>query len=204
MLPDDTYKTINKTSHGYYKDRGSKFIAVAIPVSDEQQAKKELEKTKKTYHDARHHCYAYRIGWDYAVYRINDDGEPSGSAGQPIFGQIRSYELTNILIVVIRYFGGVKLGMRGLIDAYKSASRETLQNNKIVQNTVKEHLHIHFTYPQMGKVMHLVKENNLEQIETRFEIECDLGIAVHRYRSKEIAEQFRKIEGVTVDSKGLL
>ncbi|MCF8328576.1 MAG: YigZ family protein [Bacteroidales bacterium] len=204
MLSDDTYKTINKKSLGYYKDRGSKFIAVAVPVSGEEQAKGELEKIRKTYHDARHHCYAYRLGWDYASYRINDDGEPSGSAGKPIFGQIRSYELTNVLIVVVRYFGGVKLGVRGLIDAYKGATQEALQATKIVNRTVKEKLHIHFKYPQMGKVMHIIKENNLDQIDTRFQIECDLDIAVQKSKGEEFAELFRKIEDVTVESKGLL
>lgn len=204
MLSEDTYKTINKKSHGYYKDRGSKFIAIAVPVSGEVQAKEALEKIKKEYHDARHHCYAYRLGRDYATYRINDDGEPSGSAGKPIFGQIRSYELTNILIVVVRYFGGVKLGVRGLIDAYKGASQEALLSTKIVKRTVKEQLHIHFGYPQMGKVMQIVKEHNLDQINTRFEIECDLDVAVQKTKSNEYTELFQKIEGVTVESKGLL
>ncbi len=204
MLSEDTYKTIQKRTEGIYKDRGSKFIAIVLPVDTEKQVKNELEKVKKEYHDARHHCYAYRLGWDYSAYRINDDGEPSGSAGKPIFGQIRSFELTNVLIVVVRYFGGTKLGVRGLIDAYKGAAQAALNKNKVIKQVVNEKLHIHFGYPRMGAVMQIIKEEQLMQISTRFEIECDLEIAVRRTKSEEISEKFRKIEGVTVSSKGLI
>lgn len=203
MLFDDTYKTIQKTTEGLYKDRGSKFIAFAIPVDSEVQVKKELDRLKKEYHDARHHCYAWRLGWDHSAYRMNDDGEPSGTAGKPIFGQIRSFDLTNVLIVVIRYFGGVKLGVRGLIDAYKGAAEVALSKNKVVQCTVNEILHVHFKYPQMGQIMHIIKEENLNQLLTKFEIECDIEVAVRRLKSEEVAEKFRKIEGVFVKSKGL-
>lgn len=203
MLFEDKYKTVKTSSRGLYKERGSKFISIVFPVSTEEQAKAELETIRKDYHDAHHHCYAYRLGWDYSVHRINDDGEPSGSAGKPIYGQIRSYELTNILIVVVRYFGGVKLGIRGLIDAYKGAAQDAINNNTVVTRTVKEKLHLHFGYPQMGKVMHIIKENNLKQLETKLEVECDIIIAVRMLKSEEITEQFRKIEGITVTPKGL-
>lgn len=203
MLFEDKYKTVKTSSRGLYKDRGSKFIGFVIPVNTEAKAKEELEKIKKEYHDARHHCYAYRLGWDHSAHRINDDGEPAGSAGKPIFGQIRSYELTNVLIVVIRYFGGVKLGIRGLIDAYKGAAQDAINNNTVVTRTVKEKLHLHFGYPQMGKVMHIIKENNLEQRKTKLEVECDIIIAVRRLKVDEITEQFRKIEGITVTRIGL-
>ncbi len=204
MLTEDTYKTIQKRTKGIYKDRGSKFIAIALPVDTEMQVKNALDKIKKEYHDARHHCYAYRLGWDYSVYRINDDGEPSGSAGKPIFGQIRSHELTNTLIVVVRYFGGVKLGVRGLIDAYKGAASEALKKNKIVRQVVNAKLHLHFGYSQMGAVMQLIKEEQLVQISTKFEIECDIEIAVRKTKEKDIRERFEKINGVTVSPKGLI
>lgn len=128
MLFEDTYKTIASPSEGVFKDRGSKFIAKAFPVKTEDDIKIHLETLRKDYYDARHHCYAYQLGFDKSAYRINDDGEPSGTAGKPIFGQINSHDLTNILIVVIRYFGGTKLGVSGLINAYRTASKESISN----------------------------------------------------------------------------
>lgn len=203
-MSDDTYKTITKTSEGIYKDRGSKFFGFAIPVTNEEQAKAELDQLKKQYHDARHHCFAYRLGWDYAIYRINDDGEPSGTAGKPVFGQIRSFGLTNVLIVVIRYFGGVKLGVRGLIDAYKGAAQSALENNTIQTMTVKERLHLHFGYAQMGRVMHVIKERKITQLKTDLQLECDIEIAVRRSKSQEIQNIFQTIEHVNISSKGFI
>ncbi|MDL2242882.1 YigZ family protein, partial [Bacteroidales bacterium OttesenSCG-928-K03] len=130
----DTYKTLAKKSEGYFRDKGSKFIAFAYPINSEEEVKEILNELKKQYYDARHHCYAYRLGVDKdEKYRINEDGEPPGSAAKPIFGQILSYDLTNILIVVIRYFGGTKLGIPGLINAYKTVSKETIANNEIIE-----------------------------------------------------------------------
>ena len=135
---DDTYRTIKRESEGYFRDRGSKFYAFAYPVETEDEVKEHLEELRKKYYDARHHCYAYQLGAEKTSYRINDDGEPSSSAGKPIFGRIQSHDLTNILIVVIRYFGGVKLGVPGLINAYKTAAEEAILKNKIETKTINE------------------------------------------------------------------
>src|ERR1035438_4724191 len=138
MLFDDNYKTISSSSQGIYKEKGSKFIAYTFPVKTETEIKAHIEKLKKEHHSARHHCYAYRLHPDKSVYRMNDDGEPSGTAGKPIFGQIQSNDLTDILIVVVRYFGGTLLGVSGLINAYRSAAVEVLKNSTFINKTVIE------------------------------------------------------------------
>lgn len=204
MLFEDTYKTLALRSEGLYKERGSKFIGLAIPVSSELAVKEELEKVKKTYHDARHHCYAYRLGWDHSAWRMNDDGEPSGTAGKPIFGRIRSYELTNVFLVVVRYFGGVKLGVRGLINAYKGTAEDAINNNKIIEKTVNEHLRLNFAYPQMGEVMHIINEENLPQFNMQFELECQLDVNVRRLKAEEIISKLENIRNVTVSRLGLV
>jgi len=188
---EDTYKTINKPSKGFFKDKGSKFFAYAYPVENEEKAKELLDKLQKDFYDARHHCYAYVIGFDKETTRQNDDGEPSGTAGKPIYGQIMSYELTNILIVVIRYFGGIKLGVRGLINAYKFASADALENAKIVTRQLKDVYQVHYGYPMMNKVMHLIKQENLDQLETKFEIDCRLTFAVRKKDSIRIYKIFK-------------
>lgn len=200
----DPYKTISHRSEGFYKDRGSKFIALAVPVETEFQVKKEMDRIKKEYHDARHHCYAFRLGWDHSAWRMNDDGEPSGTAGKPIFGRIRSFELTNVLIVVIRYFGGIKLGVRGLIDAHKGAVSSALNNNKIIEKTVIERLRLNFGYPQMGMVMHIIHEENLPQSNIQFEMECQLDVDVSRTKAEAIVSKFEQIKDVTISRIGLI
>lgn len=165
----DTYKTLSKQSEGIYKDKGSKFIAIAQPVFDIDEIKQCLENIRKQYYDARHHCYAYRIGVHNEEYRINDDGEPSGTAGKPIYGQILSHELTNVLIVVVRYFGGVKLGVRGLIDAYKGAASEAIINNHIIEQYVYVYYEITFDYALMNDVMKILKDDRIEQLKTSYE-----------------------------------
>lgn len=194
----DTYKTIDKASTGYYKDKGSKFIAEAISVDSEEKVKEILEKIKSKYHDARHHCYAYRLGFDKSIFRINDDGEPSGTAGKPIFGQIRSKDLTNILIVVIRYFGGTKLGVRGLINAYKAAAQDSLENTNIITKTVNNIFRLDFAYPLMNDVMRIIKEENLQQSKQKFEISCSLEFLVRKKESKRIFEHFDKIKNLKI------
>ncbi len=202
MSDKDRYRTIDKRSQGVYKDRGSKFIALAIPVDTESQVKAELEALKKQYHDARHHCYAWRLGWDYSRHRINDDGEPSGSAGNPIFGQLRSHNLTNILVVVVRYFGGTKLGIRGLINAYRDASKEALNNNTITTKTIRQRISLHFQYAQMGAVMQTIKENQLHLLNTIFETDCRLELAVTKSKTEEIIKKFKSIDGVIASTGG--
>ena len=193
---DDVYKTIKTTSEGIYKEKGSKFMAFAIPVTTEAEIKNHVEKIKKEYYDARHHCYAYILGHDKAAYRINDDGEPSGTAGRPIHGQLLSKDLTNILVVVVRYFGGIKLGVSGLINAYKAAAKEALDNAEVVEKTVNEIYRIEFEYPLMNDVMRLLKDEGLEQFNQRFEMNCSLDFSVRKSRSVRITDAFMKIRGL--------
>jgi uncharacterized YigZ family protein len=195
---EDTYKTITKTSRGVYKDRGSKFIAIAYPVGNEEDVKMKLTELKKEYHDARHHCYAYQLGFDKSAYRINDDGEPSGTAGKPIYGQILSKDLTNILIVVVRYFGGIKLGVSGLINAYRSAARDALEDNSIITKTINEIFEIRFDYPLMNDVMKILKDEKLRQLTRNFELTCLLTFSVRKSDATRIQDKFRKMHGLDI------
>lgn len=170
----DSYLTIAKNSESLYKEKGSKFIGLAFPVRSEEQVKEKLEEVKKTYYDARHHCYAYILGADGAQYRANDDGEPNHSAGDPILGQIRSKELTNTLVVVVRYFGGTKLGVSGLINAYKTSAADALDQNKIVEKLITQSVSFTFPYEEMNEVMKLVSDFEMEITNQEFEMECQL------------------------------
>ena len=196
MLFDDSYKTIVSHTEGFFKDRGSKFISHAYPVKTEQEVKDILAQLRKDYYDARHHCYAYILNPDKSAFRINDDGEPSGSAGKPIHGQLLSYDLTNVLVVVIRYFGGTKLGIPGLINAYREATRDALDQAEIITLTVDEYFEIEYEYPLMGNVMRIIKDENLEQINTQFEINCKIEMKVRKNDFPRIEEAFNKIHGV--------
>jgi uncharacterized YigZ family protein len=199
MTASDTYFIISSPSEGMYKEKGSKFIAVAIPVFSEDEVKEQLLNIRKKYFDARHHCYAYVLGADKKNFRSNDDGEPSGSAGKPILNQIYSAELTNILVVVVRYFGGIKLGVSGLVNAYKTAAREALQVATIVECTVDDVYSIHFTYPLMNDVMRILKEEMLQPTLTRFEIECYLELRCRKTQVNRVVERFSQIYGVNVN-----
>jgi uncharacterized YigZ family protein len=170
----DSYLTISKTSEGFYKEKGSKFLAFAFPVSSEEEVKNQLDALRKTYYDARHHCYAYTCGTAGEHYRANDDGEPGHSAGDPILGQIRSRELTNTLVVVIRYFGGTKLGVSGLINAYKTAAAEALDANQIVKKEITAKLLFTFPYEETNAVMKLVKDFDLTITDQGYAAECTL------------------------------
>ncbi len=198
MLFEDNYYEIETESEGLFKDKGSKFIARAFPVYQEEEIKPILEKLRKEYYDARHHCYAYILNPDKSAYRTNDDGEPSGSAGKPIYGQLLSLNLTNILVVVIRYFGGTKLGIPGLINAYKSATKDAINNTTIVQRTVKDVYSLKFEYPLMNVVMRFIKEKDLEVIERIFEISCYMEIAVRKSESEATFQNMNNIYGLTV------
>jgi uncharacterized YigZ family protein len=175
---EDTYLTLSKISESLYKEKGSKFLAFAYPINEEGDVKKILDKLKKHYYDANHHCYAYILGKNQDQYRTNDDGEPNHSAGDPILGQIRSNELTNTLIVVIRYFGGTKLGIGGLITAYKTAAAEAIGNNEIIQAIVKKKVKLEFNYLVMNYVMRLVKDFDLEIINQSFDNTCQMTILI--------------------------
>lgn len=180
MLFDDTYRTILNEAAGIYKEKGSKFLAFVLPVTTEDQVKQELDRLRKTYYDARHHCYAYILGYDKSAWRINDDGEPSGTGGRPIYGQLLSNDLTNTLVVVVRYFGGIKLGVGGLINAYRSAAADAIANALIVEETIKEVYELRFKYEEMNNVMKVLKEDEVEILETDFNLSCKMTIRMKR------------------------
>ena len=198
MLFEDTYNTIKKTSRGLYKEKGSKFIALAFPVHTEEEVKIKLDEVRKEYHDARHHCYAYVLGFDKSAHRFNDDGEPSGTAGRPIFGQLQSFDLTNILIVVVRYFGGIKLGVSGLITAYRSAAKDAIENTDIVKLTINDEYELSFEYPLMNEVMRVIKDEGLEVIDQDFQLSCKLQFMIRKNSSNRVYERYRKIHGVNI------
>ncbi len=188
---EDTYFTLAHNSEGLYKEKGSKFLAFAFPVVNEEEIKSHLEALRKQYYDARHHCYAYILGKDQDSYRANDDGEPNHSAGDPILGQIRSNNLTNTLIVVIRYFGGTKLGVGGLISAYKIAAAEAITNNEIIEEIVKNKVKLQFDYLSMNDVMRLIKDMDLEIQNQQFDNTCLIELLV---RESMLEEFINKIE----------
>ncbi len=196
----DEYLTIDEKSEGLYKEKGSKFIAHAFPVKDEEQVKSILENIKKQFHDARHHCYAYRIGINDDRYRMNDDGEPSGTAGRPIHGQILSKNLTNVLIVVIRYFGGTKLGASGLANAYKQAARDALGQAKIKKEIIAATIHLHFSYQILNEVMRIIKENSLDIEYQDFKLDCKLGVKTRLKDKNTVLSIFEKIHGVIIEN----
>jgi uncharacterized YigZ family protein len=192
MLFDDSYNIPANASQGIYKAKGSKFVAYAFPVFSEDEIKKHLEKVRNKEYAARHYCYAYTLHSDKSLWRANDDGEPTNTAGKPILGQIQSKDLTNILIVVVRYFGGVKLGVGGLIAAYKTAAGEALTNMTIEKRFVKEVYEVSFRYAQMNEVMRIVKEKALEVINQDFQIECKLVFAIRKSKAKIVTDRFSK------------
>lgn len=196
---NDTYQTILKKSNGIFKEKGSKFIAHAYPVNNLETIKTIIHELKKEFYDARHICYAYRLGYDGEDYRINDDGEPSGTAGKPIYGQLLSHEITNVLVTVIRYFGGTKLGVSGLINAYKSATIDALNNNKIEDRIIYQSLNLSFSYPQMNAIMKIVKNFNLVVLAQDFKLKCTMQLAVRLNDYQNIKSQLQKIDGVQLE-----
>lgn len=194
MDKTDTYKTIAEKSEGLYKEKGSKFIALAYPVSSEDEVKDILTDLRKQYHDARHHCYAYVIGYDGENWRANDDGEPSSTAGKPIHGQILSRELTNTLVVVIRYFGGTKLGVSGLIHAYKTAASEALDANQIEERTINDIYTITFAYPATNEIMRLIKDDELTVIEQKFDTSCAVTLGIRQSKLTVVLDKIDKID----------
>lgn len=180
----DTYRSIARRSEGLFKDNGSRFIALAYPVETEEQVKEIVSSLRKEYHDARHHCYAYRLGLDGSRFRSNDDGEPSGSAGRQILGQIDSLGLSDILLVVVRYFGGIKLGIPGLIRAYKSSSADALANAEIVEKIAGKQFRISFDYLEMNSVKKVLKELGIPTFDEEYSQQCSLHARV-RLSSEE-------------------
>ena len=179
-METDVYKTIAASSEGIYKEKGSRFISLAYPVVTEDEIREIVSRLKEKYYDARHRCYAWRLGDAKTHFRANDDGEPSSTAGKPILGQIQSNDLTNILIVVVRYFGGIKLGVSGLINAYREAAADAIANAEIIEKTVDEQLKIQFSYLAMNDVMKIVKEISPEVLERNFEMACEMLLAIRQ------------------------
>jgi uncharacterized YigZ family protein len=197
MLSDDTYRTINAISTWIYKEKSSKFLAIAIPVTGEDEVNEQIRNIKKEYYDANHRCFAYRLGFNKEIFRFSDDGEPAGTAGKPIYGQLLSFDLTNILVVVIRYFGGTKLGVSGLINAYKTSTRELLSGSIIVTKTINDILELEFPYENMNTVMKLLKENEIKPSENSFENRCRLKISIRKSKTDHIIEKLEKINNLT-------
>lgn len=198
-MSTDTYKTINQASEGLYKEKGSKFITYAYPVTSEVEIKAHIAFLKKEYYNARHHCYAYMLGADKKEFRANDDGEPSSTAGKPILGQILSNNITNILIVVVRYFGGTKLGVSGLIHAYRTAAADAISNAEIIDKTVNDIYDINFDYLAMNDVMKIIKDDQPEQLGQDFNLRCKITLSIRQSEVDKLIEKFSKIEGVKSD-----
>lgn len=193
---EDTYKTIARTSEGLYKEKMSKFISFAVPVSTLDEVKENLEIYQKEYYDARHVCWAYMLGHQRTDFRSNDNGEPSGTAGKPILGQINSFGLTNILIVVVRYFGGIKLGTSGLIVAYREAAAEAIRANEIIECLVEDDVRIAFEYPFLNDVMRIVKEDNVTIISQYFNMDCDMTLRIRRSSADYLRSRLAKVESL--------
>lgn len=193
-MAKDSYKTIKKASpETLFKDRNSKFYGYAFPVTSTDQVAEILTDLKKQHHQARHWCYAYQLGQRYSEYRANDDGEPANSAGQPIYGQLQSFELTNTLVVVVRYFGGTKLGVGGLINAYRTAAHMALEEAKIVQKYIQYQFKVQFEYDMMNKVMRLIKELDLKIIEQEALISCTIHLAVRESQAEQTKNAFEQL-----------
>jgi uncharacterized YigZ family protein len=200
MLEKDTYKTITKPSEEVlFKDKNSKFFGFAFPVTNENDIKSHIESLKKQHHSARHWCYAYQLGTEKIIYRANDDGEPSNSAGQPIYGQIQSFNVTNILIVVVRYYGGIKLGVGGLINAYKTAAKLALEQSNIIEKTINVDYLITFDYKNMNKVMRIIKEKQIKIINQKLELDCQIHISVRKNDSNSVFEVFDHLYEVKIN-----
>ncbi len=195
----DIYKTIkNPSVEVIFKDRGSKFLGYAFPISSEKEVSPIIAILKEKHHKARHWCYAWRLGVDNNLFRANDDGEPNNSAGQPIYGQILSFELTNVLIVVVRYFGGTKLGVGGLINAYKTAAKLALNASDLIKKTIDDHFALNFDYVNMNKVMCLIKEKNVNLLKQEMEMDCNFEISVRKKEAKKIKKAFEDLRCVNI------
>ena len=195
----DTYKTIAKAkAEALFKEKGSKFIGYAFPITSEDEVKIHLDELKKKHHSARHWCYAWQIGVEDIQYRTNDDGEPNNSAGQPIYGQILSKEITNVLIVVVRYFGGTKLGVGGLMSAYKITAKLILDEAKIIEKIIDVHFKLNFEYIDMNKVMRIIKEHNIEILSQKMELNCEFLISIRKKEALKVKKSFEDLRCLNI------
>jgi uncharacterized YigZ family protein len=190
---EDTYKTIAKPSEGSYSEKRSKFLAYAFPVQNEQEVKARLTEIQKKHWDARHHCYAYILGPHKDAYRLNDNGEPSGTAGRPIYGQLLSKDLTNTLVIVVRYFGGIKLGVSGLQNAYKVAAKEALDAAVIEERTIQEQYQVVFEYVKMNDIMQILKDPEIQVLDRQSDMRCTYIISVRQRDADRVTEALRKV-----------
>ncbi len=199
-IMSDKYKTISASTEGIYKEKGSKFLSFAIPITSLEEVKETVKSYRKEYYDARHVCYAYMIGADRKDWRANDDGEPSGTAGKPILGQINSRELTNILVIVVRYFGGILLGTGGLVTAYKEATSDALNLAEIIEKTVDETLFIHFDYILMNDVMRVIKDTNTSIMNQSYDNKCIMNLSIRKQDLELLKLKLEKIIGVDFET----
>lgn len=193
-MTEDTFKTITERAEGYYTEKRSRFISFAVPVRTVEEVKAELAKYRKEYYDARHVCWAYMLGPDRKTFRANDDGEPSSTAGKPILGQINSNELTDVLIVVIRYFGGIELGTSGLIVAYRTAAAEAIAAATIVERTIDEDITVIFEYPYLNSIMRIVKEDGPVIISQKFDMDCEMTLRIRKGEAECLKNRLEKVE----------
>ncbi|MBA4240092.1 MAG: YigZ family protein [Sphingobacteriaceae bacterium] len=201
MLFSDTYLTIEKPTEAIFKDKGSKFLAFAYPVENDQQIKEILNQLKKEHHTANHHCYAYRLGADKMNFRANDDGEPNNTAGKPILGQIQSNDLTNVLIVVVRYFGGTLLGVSGLINAYKNSAADVIKASAIIEKQILFNYTIQFYFEHLNDVMKLLKQLDCKITNQQFDNNCEISFSIRKANSEQCEEKLKKIEGLKLEYK---
>lgn len=197
----DTYKTIENTSEGIYKEKGSKFLSFAFPVRNIDDINLIISDFKKQYYDARHVCFAYMLGENLKQWRANDDGEPSGTAGKPILGQIKSFEITNVLVIVVRYFGGILLGTGGLVAAYREAAANALDNAVIIEKTMNTGISIQFDYLLMNDVMKVIKEMNPEIVQQKFDNFCSIQLEIRQAEAEKLISKLDKINGIVFEQK---
>ena len=198
----EKYLTVSKSVESIYKEKGSKFLSFLYPVTSLEEVKEYLTQLKKKYYDATHHCYAYIIGYDKETFRMNDDGEPSSTAGKPIYGQLQSNDLTNVLLVVVRYFGGTKLGVSGLIKAYKESSAECIALAEIVEKQVKHKYNIYFAYEDMNVVMNILKQNNAEQKNQIFDLNCQIEVLIDKRNSSKFESSIPPVSTIRIEFVG--
>jgi len=197
---DDTYRTLAGPAEGLYKEKGSKFLAFAYPVRTTEEVKVHLDALRKEYFDARHHCYAYILGPNKDAYRANDDGEPSGTGGRPIHGQLLSADLTDCLIVVVRYFGGILLGASGLANAYKTAARDAIEHAKIIEKTIDVRYRLYFEYALMNDVMRIIKDFDLKPENQQFDLDCTLDLSIRQSQSVRLYDAIANLRAVRIEN----